>query len=103
MISYGIYPAVPIDTVEDPLMGQWQSHITSISISTTGTHTIVIESDNYGYIRLIDSSSNEILDREINYSGGVGAETINLSLDACLLYTSPSPRDRTRSRMPSSA
>ena len=38
--------------------------------------------------------------------------TISLSLedqglvglyDACLLYTSPSPRDRTRSRMPSSA
>ena len=25
------------------------------------------------------------------------------SLDNCLLYTSPSPRDRTRSRMPSSA
>jgi isopentenyl-diphosphate delta-isomerase len=25
------------------------------------------------------------------------------SLEACLLYTSPSPRDRTRSRMPSSA
>ena len=24
-------------------------------------------------------------------------------LDGCLLYTSPSPRDRTRSRMPSSA
>ena len=27
----------------------------------------------------------------------------NLNTDACLLYTSPSPRDRTRSRMPSSA
>ena len=26
-----------------------------------------------------------------------------LALSACLLYTSPSPRDRTRSRMPSSA
>ena len=25
------------------------------------------------------------------------------ALDICLLYTSPSPRDRTRSRMPSSA
>ena len=25
------------------------------------------------------------------------------NLNACLLYTSPSPRDRTRSRMPSSA
>ena len=28
--------------------------------------------------------------------------TFNL-IDDCLLYTSPSPRDRTRSRMPSSA
>mgnify|MGYP003376513928 CR=1 FL=1 len=27
----------------------------------------------------------------------------DLSAEACLLYTSPSPRDRTRSRMPSSA
>ena len=26
-----------------------------------------------------------------------------LGVDICLLYTSPSPRDRTRSRMPSSA
>ena len=31
----------------------------------------------------------------INNKGGI--------LDICLLYTSPSPRDRTRSRMPSSA
>ena len=29
--------------------------------------------------------------------------TTRAALDACLLYTSPSPRDRTRSRMPSSA
>ena len=28
---------------------------------------------------------------------------VNRQLKACLLYTSPSPRDRTRSRMPSSA
>ena len=31
------------------------------------------------------------------------ALTANASAKACLLYTSPSPRDRTRSRMPSSA
>ena len=31
------------------------------------------------------------------------AEEIKAKLEACLLYTSPSPRDRTRSRMPSSA
>ena len=30
-------------------------------------------------------------------------EMLKLSLQVCLLYTSPSPRDRTRSRMPSSA
>ena len=38
----------------------------------------------------------------------VGPGTLFLGLpgervDGCLLYTSPSPRDRTRSRMPSSA
>ena len=33
-----------------------------------------------------------------NYIG-----TEHLLLGLCLLYTSPSPRDRTRSRMPSSA
>ena len=30
-------------------------------------------------------------------------DMVDEPLDACLLYTSPSPRDRTRSRMPSSA
>ena len=32
-----------------------------------------------------------------------GEEKIICQIIACLLYTSPSPRDRTRSRMPSSA
>ena len=32
---------------------------------------------------------------------GAGADAIKVH--GCLLYTSPSPRDRTRSRMPSSA
>ena len=30
-------------------------------------------------------------------------EKVAKEINACLLYTSPSPRDRTRSRMPSSA
>ena len=33
----------------------------------------------------------------------LGANETAVAIDACLLYTSPSPRDRTRSRMPSSA
>ena len=32
-----------------------------------------------------------------------GLRRVSSVLDDCLLYTSPSPRDRTRSRMPSSA
>ena len=32
-----------------------------------------------------------------------GVDEVVLAMNACLLYTSPSPRDRTRSRMPSSA
>ena len=35
--------------------------------------------------------------------GVAGLHRTIQNLDACLLYTSPSPRDRTRSRMPSSA
>ena len=34
---------------------------------------------------------------------GCKLDTHNKLIIACLLYTSPSPRDRTRSRMPSSA
>ena len=38
-----------------------------------------------------------------NLSGISTVSTTNLTVNGCLLYTSPSPRDRTRSRMPSSA
>ena len=34
---------------------------------------------------------------------GIAAEQLMQPCVSCLLYTSPSPRDRTRSRMPSSA
>ena len=39
---------------------------------------------------------------QISYRNPNGAEPLD-ALSICLLYTSPSPRDRTRSRMPSSA
>jgi len=38
-----------------------------------------------------------------NSAGGLINLFTNIDYDTCLLYTSPSPRDRTRSRMPSSA
>ena len=39
----------------------------------------------------------------INHTRNRDIETFFRSHKVCLLYTSPSPRDRTRSRMPSSA
>ena len=53
--------------------------------------------------------SGQILDLErfgtANEGGNISALETDEQMDdyACLLYTSPSPRDRTRSRMPSSA
>ena len=42
-----------------------------------------------------------ILDDDVIHSGA--EENVTLFRSACLLYTSPSPRDRQKSRMPSSA
>ena len=39
---------------------------------------------------------------DFDYDGMLMAG-LKAGVDTCLLYTSPSPRDRTRSRMPSSA
>ena len=48
-----------------------------------------------------DSSSIETALRETQEE--VGLNPKNVEIIACLLYTSPSPRDRQKSRMPSSA
>ena len=49
-----------------------------------------------------DTNSDGYNDVLITHSGSQVTGTVELYL-GCLLYTSPSPRDRTRSRMPSSA
>ena len=46
--------------------------------------------------------SDSVVHETYNIPGSIDIDFINLS-SGCLLYTSPSPRDRTRSRMPSSA
>ena len=45
-------------------------------------------------VRYVDSQTSEM-----NFI----VDGSSMSVNICLLYTSPSPRDRTRSRMPSSA
>ena len=61
--------------------------------------------------RLSTTDAGKILLKSIEHHGGLqnwyALGTTEFSFEykpvACLLYTSPSPRDRTRSRMPSSA
>ena len=52
---------------------------------------------------LIDGYVRRIIVNEHNSLWRRAWKRRELSTDTCLLYTSPSPRDRTRSRMPSSA
>ena len=57
---------------------------------------------NYQLDRL--NEAQNAFENAINAGGLLPQEAANLNVSiSCLLYTSPSPRDRTRSRMPSSA
>ena len=61
-----------------------------------------------GYVVLSAAQIDEALEKFTPFKGdGKKHDNIDvltsLSAKSCLLYTSPSPRDRTRSRMPSSA
>ena len=49
---------------------------------------------------VIDVDKGTVAGYSIHFSGMIGDPDV---WNNCLLYTSPSPRDRTRSRMPSSA
>ena len=57
--------------------------------------------DCVAYLRLVNQEKDDLAFERIvnNPKRSIGDSTIK----SCLLYTSPSPRDRTRSRMPSSA
>ena len=51
-----------------------------------------------------DHTSNfKVLDDISSYTATFDGSSTNVVSTACLLYTSPSPRDRQKSRMPSSA
>ena len=57
-----------------------------------------------GFFDMVTWSGNDTAGRQIPHNlGSVPGCIMVKKTSGCLLYTSPSPRDRTRSRMPSSA
>ena len=68
----------------------WNYENTPLSLATNGSAKLTVNGN--GTIRF----------NAYNLTNNTGTPTYVLGTD-CLLYTSPSPRDRTRSRMPSSA
>ena len=64
-----------------------------------------IPDDNVGMVIKATTNNSSYDDVAFNQGSGDGSSGASFvgSLEACLLYTSPSPRDATLSRMPSSA
>ena len=65
---------------------------------------LVLNGDTFDFDSVIQTPSDS--DKPVSLAHkkwGLGSEEWMSTYKICLLYTSPSPRDRTRSRMPSSA
>ena len=68
----------------------------NVTISMTATNTANVAAGQYEYDIEYTQSDATTVER-------LAEGIVTVSPQSCLLYTSPSPRDRTRSRMPSSA
>ena len=82
MKDYSIYPVKPADDAEDPHLGTWQVHTATVTIPSNGDYSLAIESDNYGYLKITDSSNNVLIDQEIAYASGMGTQIFPMTLAA---------------------
>ena len=96
---FGIEPLVHITCRDRNLIGL-QSHL--LGLSLLGIHEILAitgDPSKIGHLpgatNVYDVNSKGLTELALKFNKGINTD--------CLLYTSPSPRDRTRSRMPSSA
>ena len=70
-----------------------------IAIDLGTANTLIIHNDKV----VVNSPSIVAIDRTTNKVIAIGEEANMMQGKTCLLYTSPSPRDKSSSRMPSSA
>ena len=79
-----------LDELENTLLDVIQDYFTVENIYIIGSFV-------FGFQKIYD------IDVAVMIPESEGYCRLNEDIEDCLLYTSPSPRDRTRSRMPSSA
>ena len=95
-IPGGMYTGTDVDT---PTFGVGATFVTSATVSEDVVYNIVAAVfDNFKRFKKLHPAFSNLTEEEMI--------TNNISAplhDGCLLYTSPSPRDRQKSRMPSSA
>ena len=70
-----------------------------VSVILTGGKSSRMGYENKSFLKIKDKSFIEILIESLQEK----SNEIIINANSCLLYTSPSPRDLRRSRMPSSA
>ena len=80
MIDYGIYRVKPDDDQIDPYIGEWQTHTATVNFPNSTTYSMRIESDNWGWLKITNSSNSVIYDGEVTYTNGAGGQTIPLTL-----------------------
>ena len=68
-----------------------------------GTYVYDLELENVAYAYFVRSTAAHARITEVNIDDARDAPGVIGVVTACLLYTSPSPRDKRQSRMPSSA
>ena len=74
-----------------------------ISIAQDSSNHLGIFNSGGTEVETIDGAGHHVFVNTSSARNAVNIEVITNNTNTCLLYTSPSPRDRTRSRMPSSA
>jgi len=108
----GDWPPMPGDDLTAALTGEWpvEAKAAGDKIKTKAQEKGVEVSDEAVKRAVLDSIRALMIIRAYRIRGHLAADLDPLGMRAaephpelCLLYTSPSPRDRTRSRMPSSA
>ena len=88
-----------------PKSPNYYSPFNNLNEAKNRTNTVIDQMVKYGYISQADGESAKTADLELTKKKQTSenAETASFIDYACLLYTSPSPRDLSTSRMPSSA